>query len=283
MDNYLAFKKLGEKSLIGIALQEWDSERSWDAIHELRGRPSLAMQARVECLFVARNWRKRALALDIACQLGAMAGQGKASYAMEWSHALLLRGLNDRHCMVVYAAIFGFGHRPCAQALPGILALASHASAELRYAVAFALGSYFEPESTATLVALCGDVDDDVRNWATFALGALHEADTPEIRACLWRGVDDLHPEVRMEALSGLAKRKDEAVLGKLIAALGDEGCTTGILDAAEQLADARLLPALHGICERIEGDPEIDEYWRRCLQHAVDACSSVSQSGQTA
>lgn len=195
-----------------MALQEWDSEPSWNAIHELRGRGTPETVVCCQRLFRSRNWRKRALAVNVMCQLSIRSGRGRsADYAVIQAHGLLLEALKDPNPGVLAVAAFGCGHRRSLDAVEPLIALSAHACEGVRPGVAFGLCFREDERAVAALIQLAGDRDDEVRNWATFGLAEVGW-DTPALRDCLWRNMQDPFDEVREEALTGLVKRGDPRV-----------------------------------------------------------------------
>lgn len=277
-------RKLGLKSLVGVALQYWGSEDSWDAISELQMRGSPAALALARGLAKCRNPRKRALGLYMASQLRQRAKGvpgGSIEYAQEATQAMLLAGLHDDDRGVLHAAVSGLGHRPHRLALPELIKLAAHPDQEIRLAVAIALGSYPEAESTEALLALATDESDAVRDWATFGIGSLQEVDNPWVRDLLWANLQDRDEDVRGEALVGLARRKDERIIPGLLERL-DSRCRVYELHAAELLASPLLLKRLNEIKDAVADADDVDSYWHGCLLDAIAACAD-RQGGQGA
>ena len=60
------------------------------------------------------------------------------------------------------------------------------------------------------MIELTEDVDDEVRDWATFALGQFTEEATEGVLGALRRRLGDPYEDARLEAIWGLARRKDE-------------------------------------------------------------------------
>jgi HEAT repeat protein len=110
----------------------------------------------------------------------------------------------------------------------------------------------------------------NVRDWATFGLGSQIDLDTPRIREALCARLNDPDPITRAEAFVGLARRKDEGVLSPLIAALGSTQLDEFdprqdlVLEAAWEIADPRLLPALRAMQEQ-DDSGWIKEIMQRC------------------
>jgi hypothetical protein len=139
----------------------------------------------------------------------------------------------------------------------------------VRFAVVFALAGYEDELAIKTKIEMSSDKDELVRDWATCGLGWIG-VDTPEIRAALLARVADKDEITRGEALVGLARRKDQRVIEPLIKEL--ERCLDAehgyySVEAAEEFADARLLPALMRLKESAayRNDTRFDKAIRRC------------------
>ena len=291
-------KSFSDERLLRQALRHWHADPGWRAIQALHLRGSPALLATITAMSISPRARRRAVALAVAGQLmhrmpdkadehgdpddsGEIGGEAPRSasrrshryemHAESATQQLLLRGLADPHPDVVRAAVLGLGHRPHGASVEALLRLAASADRQMRWQVAVALGSYEEPEAIAGLIRLSADPSDEVRDWATFGLGSLRDDDSPEIRAALRRNLDDPDLDVRGEALVGLARRREDGLVERLIARLTPD-CHVYELDAAEALADPRLIAPLRALADARPpgaGDP----YWRERLQDALDAC----------
>lgn len=254
-----------------IALRHWDSDRGWRAIAELQTRGSPQALDLARRLAASPAWRRRCLGLYIASQLRRGKGVSGVEYARQETQQLFLAALEDPQAQVLCAAVSGLGHRPHPEALPRLVELTTHRDARLRWQVAVTLGAYKEASATEALVQLMKDPDDDVRDWATFGLGSLHDADSPAARAALWEGLEDSDADVRGEALVGLAERRDPRLIDYLLKHL-DSNCLVYDLEAAEKLADPRLLAPLQAIEGSVQAAGR-KGYWFTCLQAAIGAC----------
>jgi len=113
----------------------------------------------------------------------------------------------------------------------------SHPDAEVRFAVATALGSFADDSLAASaLIQLTSDTDADVRDWATFGLGVLGRRDSAEIRDALAARLNDPCDDAREEAMIGLAKRQDRRVLSPLISSLEAASVADRAIEAAFEL-----------------------------------------------
>ena len=266
-------RRRSTQRLVRIALRRWNSGAAWRAISELHQRGDDLTVALATALASSRNWRRRCLGLEIAAQLRRGRGSHGAPHALPQTQQLLLDGLNDPHHEVIRAAVGGLGHRPHPAALGSLVRLSSDRNELLRWATSVTLGSYPQPAAVEALLRLATDPDDLVRDWATFSLGTQQAADTPEIRALLWLNMQDRDECVRGEALAGLAKRRDERLIDQLLLLLTPD-CSVYELDAAETLADGRLLGALQAIAVQIPRN-ESNGHWFNRLQSAIAACQA--------
>ncbi len=266
---------LSLKSLVGMALQDWGSDESWQAISELQMRGSPEALALARRLANSRNCRKRALGLYMASQLYRRQKGvpfGIAKYAVEDTQEMLLAGLHDISLDALFAAISGLGHRPHPLALPELVKFASHPNQRVRFEVAVALGGYPEPDAVDALLRLAKDDSDAVRDWATFGIGSMHEVDSQRIRDLLWDNLQDTDEDVRGEALVGLAIRKDERVIPVLLKQL-DTNCRVYELSASEAIGSPHLLERLNAIRDSVANENNIRSHWYGCLLDAIDAC----------
>ncbi len=191
---------------------------------------------------------RRALGADILGQLGIP----ERAFPKE-SLAVLLPMLETEHDVGVLQSITGsLGHIHDPDAIPHIVRLKNHPSEDVRYGVVLGLLGYRAPEAINTLIELSEDNDSDVRDWATFGLGSLlgddetgEQLDTPEIRIALLARVDDADRDTRAEALMGLAYRRDEGVVEHLVKELLSDDVGDESVEAAEELGNPRLCPAL--------------------------------------
>lgn len=212
---------------------DYDDEAAWAAVHALQNlgtREVFDIAARW-CL--SANALERARGADVLAQLGV--GEDRQHAFPEEARDILLELLRkETLTRPMASAIVALGHLQDAATLPTILAFAPHDDAEVRHAAAFALGCFADDASSvAGLLKLTTDPDSDVRDWAAFGLGVMGDADTAEIRDALFRLLADPCVNVRMEAVHGLARRKDARALPVLIAALEQPEAPRVAIDAA--------------------------------------------------
>ncbi len=154
-----------------------------------------------------------------------------------------LTGSSDPNVLSDACYALGWLHDP--RAIPLVLPLRSHPDTEVRRGVRHALEGHDVPEAIEGLIELSRDPEPIVRDWATFSLAQQIETDTPAIREALYERLTDPDEGTRAEAMMGLCRRKDPRVIPALTEALSSGEFTGLMLDAATEMADPRLCPAL--------------------------------------
>jgi len=254
------------EELIRIALTEEDEDTAWEPVRVLhfKGTSEILNAARTLCS--SKNPRERKLGADILGQLGVP----ERTFPEQCFQVLagMLIGESDPDVLVAIGVACGHLHDP--RAIRLLAPLKNHPDEDVREAVVNGISRHEDALAIQTLIELSRDENEDVRDWATFGLGSMIETNTPEIRDALLARVTDPHDDARGEALVGLARRKDARVLDPLIEELTSESVGLLALEAAEDLGDPRLGPALMLLKERWDGDE--DRHVGR-LHHALLSC----------
>ena len=137
--------------------------------------------------------------------------------------------------------------------LPALFAAAHDPSKHVRRGVCQALGGMCWDEGVtapqcqqlhATFLENLSSPDPYLRNWTAFFIHC-KTLNSPEIRAALWRLVDDPKDAVRAEACAALGLLGDRAIVPYLVRQFESGTVWSWNLDAAVQLADPAFLPAL--------------------------------------
>src|SRR5207237_1663561 len=259
--------------LIAIALSADDEDDTyWDSVRELRKRGTHDVFQRAAELCSAPDARSRELGLDLLAQLGSEAERPFLEDVIRIATPLA----NESGAVVRRSAISALGHQWDGRSLPTLLQRQFDADANVRWAVAQAIPNVVsappEPTAVAALMALMRDEDSDVRDWATFGIGSLLDVDGNEIRQALTERLDDPDGDTAGEALVGLARRGDLGIVDRVNALLANPKVGNLIVEAAGELADPRLIPALERLREAgwAASDP-----LGGILETAIGACRS--------
>ena len=157
-----------------------------------------------------------------------------------------------------------------------LLPYVAHPDERVRLAVTRVLpGAVRSPEATTrvakALIELTGDSSSQVRDAATFGLGSIMDVDTPAIREALRERLFDSDLDTRLEALVGLAERRDQSVLGLLREELQANTVEKLVVDAARAFAHPSLRPLLVALRRRWDIDPDL-------LERAIHTCTTGEQ-----
>jgi HEAT repeat protein len=224
---------------------DYDDDAPWQAVHALRklGTREVFEIAATWCK--SDNWLMRARGVDVLAQLGKTINHPLNRFP-EDAYAIISELVqSEKDLRALRSGIIALGHLDNVTAVPIIVAFQRHSNADIRFSVAFSLGSFPNNDlSVETLLAMMEDSDEDVRDWATFGLGVQGDRDSTAIRDALLRSLSDTNEDVREEAMIGLGKRKDQRVLSSLFAALDSPQITVRVAEAASLMLD-------------MEGDPQ--------------------------
>jgi len=218
----------------------------------------------------------RATGADILAQLG----WGDHTFQDE-SVAILTELLGDSDPYVIYCAAVGLGHRSAESAIPALLSLTTHSDSLVRYGVVFGLSGHEDSLAIDALIQLATDEDYDVRNWAVFGLGSQIDTDSAEIREALRGALGDADHEIRGEALVGLARRGDSAIVPELLNEWRDDDVSILSIEAAEETRDSRLYQRLKSFTALLTLDD--DSYFASRLADAIEACTPKAEQVEAA
>lgn len=254
--------------IIQLASDEQDKDSYWDLVWILRARGSDEEFAAASRLCQSQSPKQRSLGVDILAILGI-----PQRTCTQQCGDILLKLLSSEENSNVLASIgFAFGHLNDSRGVLPLIKLKNHPDTDVRLGVVLGLAGQEDELAIKALIDLSADEDEDIRNWATFNLGSQITTDTQTIRDALFQrliletGEDDTIAEIRGEALLGLAIRKDERVINPLIAEL-ESGCVGRLsVEAAKEIGDTRLYPALI----------DLQKWWDldvKLLQEAISSC----------
>lgn len=152
----------------------YDDEAPWEAVSALRRIGTRPVFDRAAEWCRSDDPLKRARAASVLAQLGKTNEHRENSFPAE-SYALLVKLVEtESDPQPLASGVHALGHLDNPEAVPLITRFHAHPHADVRYAVACALGNYPNHRlSVANLLELTRDPDADVRDWATFGVGVL--------------------------------------------------------------------------------------------------------------
>lgn len=216
----------------------------WQNIGVLRSRANSEVFATSIQLTKSKNFNERIIGIDILAQLGT-SPRPFYNKTIKCFFSLLKNEFNEK---VLCSLLFAIGHNNGSlnkSQVELISSSKSHISAGVRQGVVFAIGGVNKPLAVRTLILLSKDKFSSIRNWATFGIGSLIEENSEMIRDALWARVKDAHQETKLEAILGLAKRKDSRVIEIIKKEIVNGEFGIVLLDAIDELRDKQFLPLL--------------------------------------
>lgn len=194
--------------------------------------------------------------------LGALGYSEKGFPFRERSLPLLERRLSDSDKDVVCISLSSLSNLEADDILLSHGALARHEASEVRGTIANLFGAIASERVIDVLIKLSGDEAEMVRDWATFGLAGHNDMTSPAICAALEARLDDPSPDVRIEAVLGLANRRQLVAVPQVIAEFENGNVDEFLIEAAKTLAVPELIPSLTAALD-VHQD----------IQEALDAC----------
>jgi HEAT repeat protein len=186
-----------------------------------------------------------------ACDLLGLASDLHEQVRADAAAALIALAATESDADVHWSIATALGATRDGRAIPVLVDLAGSPDSDVRFRVANALPDVLDDHpdgpGVGALIDLCGDPDRDVRDWATFGLGRVSTADGTAVRQALCDRTLDDHRSVRLEAVRGLARRRDARALPLVRGLLAEREVEASTFEAAAFLAHPWLLPLLRG------------------------------------
>jgi HEAT repeat protein len=234
-----------------LRLLDWDDEtvqEHWDLVRE-----AVRSYKPADVLATATEWARRpqpdvqAVGLDLLGELGVNVEAARDNL-IDVGNDLL----TSDDCDVRWSLARALGTTSTdGRTTPLLLALMDDEDEDVRFRATAGLSVSADDEPAQgpvvdALLKALGDPCAEVRDWAAFALGVQRDVDTPQVRdALLARLSDDDEADTAGEAAVGLARRGDPGGFEPLLERLSGTDVGNLWVEAAAELGDARLLPAL--------------------------------------
>jgi hypothetical protein len=242
-----------------------DDEGVWDLLYRIVKQRDRAFELSVWRMR-SGNVLERTLAVYILGLLTLDQSEGEPDIVAR----LLDAAKKEREPLVRQAIVIALRQVSDPRAVPQLIAFARDGEGDFKRHVIQTLGGCIErsgePTGIDVIIAATRDKDQHLRDWATFELGLVISRDTTKIRDALFARVEDENEDCRREAIAGLARRRDQRVIPILQELLTSDDVWRLDVQAAGYLRSKRLLPALQGLREWWDLDPEL-------LETSIDLC----------
>ena len=257
-----------DKLLTHLLSNKSDRTR-WDNIRALRSRPSEELFLKCVDLVKSKNHKSRILGIDILAQLGAPP-RPFLKRTIKLYFDLLD---NEENSKVLMSLLYAIGHNNEKLGKAQVDKLCSFADTEnnfVKEGLVSALLGVENSKAIGTLIALSSDKLSHIRNWATFGIGTQTERNSKKIRDALWDRVIDKHQETKLEAILGLAKRKDKRVNEIIKQELIEGEYGTLLLEAITETGDKQFLPLLRQNLKLVKIDKGVNPDWLNDLKKCI-------------
>jgi HEAT repeat protein len=270
-----------DDKLISRLINNKTDKSRWDNIRALRKRPSQELFAKCVELTKSKNPKIRKIGIDILAQLGLPPRPFLKDTLKIYFDLIEVETDLD----VLMSLLYSIGHNNDKLDNKQIEKICSFIDSEnswVKEGLVSALLGIDNPNAIETLIKLSADKLSHIRNWATFGLGTQIERNNTKIREALWERVNDKHQETKLEAIVGLAKRKDKRVNDIIKREI--IGCEYGTLlfEAIIETQDKELLPLLKQNLRTIKDDKTINPEWEKDLKNCIDELTKRANKKRT-
>ncbi|WP_299680675.1 hypothetical protein [uncultured Dokdonia sp.] len=255
-------KKWTSEKIFTRLLNNKTQKTFWENIRELRKRPNKEVYNKAFKLANSKIEKEKIIGIYVLAQLGF-----NPRFQQEKTVDLYFKLLeNEKSPKVISAILSSISHNNenlNEKQISKLIEFKTHKFVNVRFELTLALSCLENENAIKTLIELSNDRDSDTRNWATFGIGTQLENDTEEIRIALWNRVTDKDKITRLEAISGLAKRKDrkiKSILKTELENIDEDGSL--ILESIELFNDKDFISLLEKKIMDNKKSKKVNEDW---------------------
>ncbi|GAB7258319.1 hypothetical protein [Polaribacter sp. OB-PA-B3] len=255
-------KKWTSEKIFTRLLNNKTQKTFWENIRELRKRPNKKVYNRAFKLAKSESEKEKIIGIYVLAQLGF-----NPRFQQEKTVDLYFKLLkNEKSPKVISAILSSISHNNenlNENQISKLIKFKTHSFVNVRFQLTLAISCLENEKAIKTLIELSNDKDSDTRNWATFGIGTQIEDDTKEIRIALWNRITDKDEITRLEAILGLAKRKDRKIKEILKTELKniDENGSM-ILESIESFNDKDFIKLLENKIIENKKSKKVNEDW---------------------
>ena len=256
-------------------LQNNKSQKNyWDYISILRQRTTKEVFEKSVQFAQSKNPKEKIIGIDVLSQLGILPRP-----FLKQTIKLFFELLKDeKNPKVLRSLLFAIGHNNENLTSKQIGKLAEFTTTKnplIKEGLVSSLLMINHPKAIESLITLSSDKISHIRDWATFGLGTQIDEDNLEIRNALWKRVKDKHQETKLEAILGLAKRKDDGIKPIIVQELlnGEYGIV--LFEAIEEIGDKENLKVLKAYYKSEKSNKKIPKDWFDDLKTCIKTLES--------
>jgi HEAT repeat protein len=242
----------------------------WDNIRELHRRGNKEVFYKGYRLASSKVDKEKIIGIDVLAQLG-LENRPFKKQTLKLYFQLLKK---EKNVKVLWTTLYAIGHNNEELTQSQIKILTSfinNKNIEIRKSLVYALLAVQDQKAIDTLIILTNDKIASIRDWATFGIGTQIDRNNKSIRDALWKRVNDKDQDTKLEAIFGLAKRKDIRIKEIIKRELLDGEFGTLLFEAIQELNDKGFLPLLKQNLKRYKNNKSIDSVWIKDLKTCIN------------
>lgn len=241
----------------------------WDYISILRQRTTKEIFEKSVQFAQSKNPKEKIIGIDILAQLGIPPRPFVKQTTMLFFDLLK----DEKNPKVLRCLLFAIGHNNENLTNKQIGKLAEFTTTKnplIKEGLVYSLLMINNSKAIESLITLSSDKLNHIRDWATFGLGTQIDEDNLKIRNALWNRINDKHQETRLEAIYGLAKRKDDRIKPIIVQELlnGEYGIV--LFEAIEEIGDKENLKVLKAYYKSEKSNKMIPKHWLDDLKSCI-------------
>ena len=263
-------KDLTDQELLSQLIISRPGSTYWKIVSALRSRPSDFVFSKCIELIDSGILKEKIAGIDVLAQLGV---KERPFYkeTIEIFFDLIKKEKDSKLLSSILIAISHNNDKLKQKKIEIISSFKSHRSSNVRYGVVLSLLGLNNSKAIDTLIVLSRDKKESVRDWATFGLGTQIDIDNDFIRNALWDRVNDKDQDTKLEAIVGLAKRKDFRIKEIIKRELINGQFGTLLFEAIEVLNAKEFIPLLRTNLEKGRIENGFDSDWLLDLEELIN------------
>ncbi len=268
-----------DKLLSRLCNNKSDKSR-WDNISVLRKRPNEDLFLKCVELTKSKEPKLRSIGIDILAQFGLTPRPFLKDTLIIYFELLDIETEPD----VLMSILYSIGHNNDKlrnEQIEKICSFQNNDNSLVKEGLVSALGFIDNTQAIQVLLKLTEDKLSHIRDWATFYIGQ-GGRNNKKIREALWNRVNDKHQETKLEAIVGLAKRKDFRVNEIIKRELLNGEYGTLLFEAIIETNDKQYLPLLRQNLKSIKGDITINPEWIKDLKKCIKELTKLTNEKRT-
>ncbi len=269
-----------DKLLSRLCNNKSDKSR-WDNISVLRKRPSKELFFKCVELTKSKDPKIRSIGIDILAQMG-VTPRPFLKQTLKLYFDLLNIESNPEVLMSLLYAIGHNNDKLNKTQIEKLCTFSDNNNNWVKEGLVSSLLGVDNLNAIETLIKLSTDKISHIRNWATFGIGTQIERDNKNIKEALWNRINDKHQETKLEAIVGLAKRKDSRVNEIIKRELLDGEYGTLLFEAIIETGDKQFLPLLRQNLKAIKEDTTINPEWKKDLKNCINELTKLTNERRT-